>query len=94
VGPGASAPREKEARPEKRSFPCKAAVLNPSETHPKHPSAIRMGSRPLRPIAMRNSGVGAPRLRPLYEWPESVRLTSFSVRWGAAGRISLIEGPV
>lgn len=60
-------------RPQLRTSP------NPSETHPMHPSAIRMGSRPPRPIAMRNSGVGAPRLRSLYEWSESMRLTPFPV---------------
>ena len=67
----------------------------PSETHPKHPSTIRMGSRPPRPIGMRNSGACAPRLRPLYEWPESSRLTFFKVlKRGGAGAMLFVRGGV
>ena len=60
---------------------------NPAETDPKTPSGDRMGSRPPRPIAMRNSGTCAPRLRTLYECSESMRLVPFpgGVRLGGRG---------
>ena len=77
---------------EKRCFPCKAALFGSvRKLSAKCPQGVREVSAartlpgPRRPIAMPNSGVGAPRLPFLHELWESRRLTKQHFKMGRRG---------